>query len=85
MTTMVSYLPGGTVSFASPGFKVMLSALVQLALRLVALPVTKDEMLVLDLLSNSAFMGTDSRGLSLPTFPGEDCTCHIPGSLSIAL
>jgi hypothetical protein len=65
MTRMVSYLQGGTVSLASPGFKVMLSALLQLALRLVALPVTEDEMLVLDLLSNSAFMGTDGEGLPL--------------------
>jgi hypothetical protein len=39
---------------------------------------------VLDLLSNSAFMGTDADGLPSPAFAGEDGTYHIPGSLSAA-
>jgi hypothetical protein len=36
---------------------------------------------ILDLLSNSSFMGTDEEGLPTPATTGEGGTYHIPGSL----
>ncbi len=50
----------------------------------VELKINKDDKVVLDLLSNSTFMGTDVEGLPSPAFAGEDGTYHIPGSLSAA-
>jgi hypothetical protein len=41
-------------------------------------------MLILDLLSNTAFMGTNEDGLPSPSFPGEDGTHYIPGLLTAA-
>jgi hypothetical protein len=52
--------------------------------RLDGLSINGDDKVVLDLLSNSAFMGTDADGLPSPAFAGEDGTYHIPGSLSAA-
>jgi hypothetical protein len=44
----------------------------------------KDDAVVLDLLSNSSFMGTDEDGLPTPAIPGEGGTYHITGSLVTA-
>jgi hypothetical protein len=39
---------------------------------------------VLDLLSNSAFLGADSDGMPIQPFKGGDRGYHIPGSLTAA-
>jgi hypothetical protein len=43
-----------------------------------------NDCLVLDIFSNSAFMGTDNRGLPLPASQDGDGTYHIEGQLDIA-
>jgi hypothetical protein len=54
----------------------------QLTIKLAELSINGDDRVVLDLLSNSVFMGTDVDGLPSLAFAGEDGTYHIPGSLS---
>jgi hypothetical protein len=85
MVRMASYLPHETIVLATAGFKASQAAVPQLASRLDGLSINGDDKVVLDLLSNSAFMGTDADGLPSPAFAGEDGTYHIPGSLSAAL
>jgi hypothetical protein len=84
MTRMASHLLTDTISLAYPGFNATPPALTQIASRLKELGLNGDDRLVLDLLSNSAFMGTDGEGLPLPATAGEDGTYHIPGSLMVA-
>jgi hypothetical protein len=43
-----------------------------------------DDSLILDLLSNSSFMGMDEEGLPTPATVGEGRTYHIPSSLMVA-
>jgi hypothetical protein len=81
---MAAYLPKETIVLASPGFKATSVSLPSLTSRIVDLSVNADDRIVIDLLSNSAFMGTDAEGLPSPAFAGEDGTYHIPGSLSVA-
>jgi hypothetical protein len=56
----------------------------QLASKLEEILLTPDDRLVLDLLSNSTFMGTDLDGLPTASVQGEGGTYHIPGSLTVA-
>jgi hypothetical protein len=85
MARMASYLPQETIVLATPGFKATQATVPQLTSKLAGLSINGDDRIVLDLLSNSAFMGTDPDGLPSPAFAGEDGTYHIPGSLSAAL
>ncbi len=84
MVRMASYLPQETIVLATAGFKATQAAVPQLVNRLEGLSINGDDKVVLDLLSHSAFMGTDADGLPSPAFAGEDGTYHIPGSLSVA-
>jgi hypothetical protein len=84
MVRMASHLPKETVVLATAGFKATQATVPQLADKLECLSINGDDKVVLDLLSNSAFMGTDADGLPSPAFAGEDGTYHIPGSLSVA-
>jgi hypothetical protein len=77
-------LPAGTISLAVPGIKATVPALAQVAQEMKSLELGHDDMLVLDLLSISAFIGTDVDRLPSPAYPGEDGTYHIPGSLTAA-
>ena len=45
---------------------------------------TKDDIVVFDLWSNSAYMGTNEEGMPSPAFRGEDGHYHIPGGLQAA-
>ncbi len=67
-----------------PGFKATPQALTQVVSRREELHLNPDDNLVLDLLSNSSFMGTDEEGLPTPAMVGEGGTYHIPGSLLVA-
>ncbi len=73
-----------TVNLAYLGFKATPQTLALIASRLEDIHPNSDDKLVLDLLSNSTFMGTDADGLPMAPIQGEDCTYHIPGSLSVA-
>jgi hypothetical protein len=84
MARMASFLPQETIVLATPGFKATQATVPQLTSKLAGLSINGDDRVVLDLLSNSAFMGTDADGLPSPAFAGEDGTYHIPGSLSAA-
>jgi hypothetical protein len=44
----------------------------------------ENDLVVLDLISNIAYMGTDEDGLPSPAFRSGDGTYHIPGSLTTA-
>ncbi len=84
MMRLAKHLPNSTVNLAYPGFKAGPHALAQVVSGLEELRPNKDDVVVLDLLSNSAFMGTDEDGLPTPAISGEGGTYHIPGSLVTA-
>jgi hypothetical protein len=84
MMRLAEHLLPCTVNLAIPGFKATTVATMQIAQKLKSLNPGPDDILILDLLSNTAFMGTDEDGLPSPSFPGGDGTHHIPGSLTVA-
>jgi hypothetical protein len=84
MVKMSKHLQEKAVILAYPGFKATPQALAQLAAKLEEIRLTPDDRLVLDLLSNSTFMGTDVDGLPTAAVQGEGGTYHIPGSLTVA-
>ncbi len=84
MVRMSKHLQEKAVILAYPGFRVIPQALTQLASRLEEILLTPEDRLVLDLLSNSTFMGTDLDGLPTAAVQGEGGTYHIPGSLTLA-
>jgi hypothetical protein len=84
MVRMAKHLPKNTISLTFPGFKATPQALTLIASRLQELQPNADDRLVLDLLSNSAFMGMDVEGVPTPATMGEDGTYYIPGSLTVA-
>ncbi len=77
---MANYLPADAIVLAYSGFKDTPSTLAQLLPRMAELNMNKDDKVVLDLLSNSSFMGTDEEGLSSPAFAGEYSTWYLPHS-----
>jgi len=56
----------------------------EICVRLQALRLIKANILVLDLFSNSTYMGTDSEGMPAKPYRGEDGVFHVPGQLEIA-
>ncbi len=84
MERMARHLPENTISLAYPGFNATPQAVAQVVSRLEELHFSADDRFILDLLSNSAFMGTDEEGLPTPATMGEGGTYHIPGSLMVA-
>jgi hypothetical protein len=84
MVRMCKHLKEKVEILAYPGFRATPHALAQLAARLEEIRLTPDDSLVLDLLSNSTFMGTDVDGLPTASVQGEGGTYHIPGSLTVA-
>ncbi len=81
MMRLAKHLPNTTINLAYPGFKATPQALTQIVAGLEELRPNKDDTVILDLLSNSSFMGTDEEGLPTPATAGEGGTYHIPGSL----
>jgi hypothetical protein len=80
----VEYLPANTVSLATPGFKPTKEKITELERRVDALELSSTDTVVLDLLSNTAYMGTDDEGLSLPAFRAGDGSYHVAGTLTTA-
>jgi hypothetical protein len=73
-----------TVSLAYQGFRPREPMISDLADKLRSLKLNSRDTVVLDLLSNSAFMGSDSYGLPTEAVRAEDGRYHIIGSLSVA-
>jgi hypothetical protein len=84
MHRTVEHLPDNTVSLAIPGFKPTKDKIIELDRRIDALEVNCNDTVVLDLLSNTAFMGTDDEGLPLPAFRASDGSHHVAGTLTTA-
>ncbi len=73
-----------TVSLAYQGFRPREPMISELANKLRSLKLNSRDTVVLDLLSNSAFMGSDTYGLPTEAVRAEDGRYHIIGSLSVA-
>jgi hypothetical protein len=73
-----------TVSLAFQGFRPKEPTIGEIAMELQTLNLNSRDTVVLDLLSNSAFMGTDSNGLPTETVKMTDGGYHVIGSLTVA-
>jgi hypothetical protein len=71
-------------SLSYPGFKPDKEKINSIAKRLEMLELGPDDNLVLDLLSNLAYMGTDDNRLPTPALRAGDGSYHIQGSLTTA-
>jgi hypothetical protein len=84
MTRLAESMGPETVSLAYQGFRPMEPMIADLLNKLRSLRLTSRDTVVLDLLSNCAFMGTDTSGLPTEAVRAEDGRYHIVGSLSVA-
>jgi hypothetical protein len=73
-----------TVSLAYQGFRPKEPMISDLAGKLRRLDLDNRDTVILDLLSNSAFMGSDSNGLPTEAVRAKDGRYHIIGSMSVA-
>jgi hypothetical protein len=73
-----------TVTLAFSGFRPKEKVIAEIANKLAELKLTREDTVVLDLLSNSVFMGTDQSGLPTEALRAEDGSYHIVGSLAVA-
>jgi hypothetical protein len=80
----VEYLPSATVSLAMPGFRPSKEKIIELEKQIDRLELSETDTVVLDLLSNTAYMGTDDDGLPLPSYREGDGSYHIAGTLTTA-
>jgi hypothetical protein len=71
-----------TVSLAVQGFSSREPTISEITDELQKLGLSNRDTVVLDLLSNSAFMGTDSYGLPTEVIRTEDVSYHVIGSLT---
>jgi hypothetical protein len=81
---MAEYLPSDSISLAYPGFKPTAESIASVKEKLDALNINANDTVILDLLSNSAYMGTDASGLPSPAVKAGDGRYHVPGSLTTA-
>jgi hypothetical protein len=84
MKRLSELLGQDTVTLAFSGFRPKEKMIAEISNKLVELNLTKDDTVILDLLSNSVFMGTDSSGLPTEALRAEDGSYHIVGSLAVA-
>ncbi len=84
MSRLQEHLPPDTVSLAVPGFKPSEQGISRISTQLRELNPADNDTIVLDLLSNSAYMGTNENGLPSETLGGTDGKYHITGSLATA-
>ncbi len=80
----VEYLLPTTVSVATPGFRPSKEKISELEKQIDRLELNETDTVVLDLLSNTAYMGTDEEGLPLPSYREGDGGYHIAGTLTTA-
>ncbi len=81
MLKMATYMPDNTACLAEPGFRAGPSTCGRISRRLTELTPGRGDTVILDLLSNSSFMGTSNDGMPLPVMPMSDGKYHVPGSL----
>jgi hypothetical protein len=81
MLKMAAYMPDNTACLAEPGFRAGPSTCGRISRRLTELTPGRGDTVILDLLSNSSFMGTSDDGMPLPVMPMSDGKYHVPGSL----
>jgi hypothetical protein len=81
MHKMAAYMPENTTCLAEPGFRAGPSTCGRISQRLTEIKPSKEDTVILDLLSNSSFMGTSNDGMPLPMLPMGDGKYHVPGSL----
>jgi hypothetical protein len=84
MKRLADQMGSETVSLAFSGFRPKEKAIAEIVNKLAELKLTKEDTVVIDLLSNSVFMGTDQCGLPTEAVRAEDGSYHIVGSLAIA-
>ncbi len=84
MTRLADEMCNDVVNLAFPGFRPKEKMLTDIASKLLELKLGKKDTVVVDLLSNVVFMGTDSDGLPTEARRAEDGSYHIVGSLTIA-
>jgi hypothetical protein len=81
MCRTAEFLPD-CVNLAYPGFRIEKDMISNVEIELRKLNVVEGDTVVLDLLSNAAFMGTDDDGLPTPASRAGDGRYHIIGSLT---
>ncbi len=84
MTRLAEEMGIDTVNLAFPGFRPKGKMVDDLADKLLGLKLGKKDTVVVDLLSNIVFMGTDNDGLPAEARRAEDGRYHVIGSLTIA-
>jgi hypothetical protein len=84
MVRLAEQLGTNTISLAFQGFRPKEPNISEIVVELQKLNLNSRDTVVLDLLSNSAFMGTDSNGLPTETVKMTDGGYHVIGSLTVA-
>ncbi len=84
MVRLAAELGQETISLAFPGFRPKEHMIGNLASRLHLLKLEKNDTVILDLLSNTTFMGTDGDGLPSEATRAEDGKYHVVGSPTVA-
>jgi hypothetical protein len=81
MNKMAAFMPENTINLAEPGFRAGPATCGKISQRLADLMPGTGDTVILDLLSNSSFMGTDEDGMPIPVMTMGDGFYHVPGSL----
>ncbi len=84
MNRLAENMEPGTISLAYLGLRPRYPMVTELANKLKKLSLGNRDTVVLDLLSNCAFMGTDSAGLPTEAVRAEDGRYHVIGCLTVA-
>jgi hypothetical protein len=81
MNRMAAYMPENITNLAEPGFRAGPSTCGKISQRSTELKPCNGDTVILDLLSNSSFMGTNEDGMPIPMMTMGDGNYHVPGSL----
>ncbi len=84
MCRMTESVSMNFISLAYPGFRPTKDGVENVVEKLENITVTENDTVVMDLISNVAFMGTDKDGLPTPSIRGGDGKYHVPGVLTTA-
>ncbi len=81
---LAEQLPADTTVLAALGFKPTKASVAEIQIKLENLTLGKSDRVVMDLLSNMAFMGMGEERILIPATRGNDGRFHIVGSLTAA-
>jgi hypothetical protein len=84
MLRAAEFLPPNAISMAYPGFLPDQNKIAELSTSLAGGGPGEQDVVILDLLSNIAFMGSDTDGLPTPAIRAGDGRYHIVGALTTA-